>query len=226
LPNADCKMPVEDEIEVDPEDELKERQAPNLSRREIMKLMSVAVVAVPGTDNKQVARRPQRKHHRFFTRAEFAMVDELSEMIIPTDEHSPGARAAKVAAYIDKTLGETLEVETKQRWRAGLKSIDALAGEMHGKAFMRAAPEQRLAVLERIAKNETSPQRPEDKFFIELKSRVAHAYYTSKIGLRQELEYKGNTYLREFAGEEVKGRAGERESGRAGERESGGAGEN
>jgi Gluconate 2-dehydrogenase subunit 3 len=75
---------------------------------------------------------------------------------------------------------------------------------MHGKPFMRAEPDQRLAVLERIAQNETSPQKPEDRFFIELKSRVAHAYYTSKIGLRQELEYKGNTYLREFVGEEMK----------------------
>jgi hypothetical protein len=206
--NADRKVKMR-------EDELKERQAANLSRREIMKLMSVAVVAVPGTDNKQVARRPRLKPYKFFTRAEFAMVDELSEMIIPTDDHSPGARAAKVAAYIDKTLGETLEVETKQQWRAGLKSIDSLAREMHDKTFMRAAPDQRLAVLERIAQNETSPQKPEDKFFIELKSRVAYAYYTSKIGLRQELEYKGNTYLREFVGEEVKEegrRAGEQES--------------
>jgi Gluconate 2-dehydrogenase subunit 3 len=197
----------EDEIEGEVDTE--EEQSPNLSRREIMKLMSVAVIAVPGTDNKQVTRRPRRKAYRFFTRAEFAMVDELSEMIIPADDHSPGARAAKVAAYIDKTLGETPEVETKQRWRAGLKSIDSLARETHGVPFMRAAPDQRLAVLERIAQNETNPQKPEDKFFVELKSRVAHAYYTSRIGLRQELEYKGNTYLREFAGEEVKGGAGE-----------------
>jgi hypothetical protein len=225
LRNADLGMrigedEIEDTIDVNAEDELREGQASNLSRREIMKLMSVAVVAVPGTDNKQVTRRPRRKTYQFFTRAEFAMVDELSEMIIPTDDHSPGARAAKVAAYIDKTLGETLEVEMKQRWRAGLKSINLLARELHGKAFMNAAPDQRLAVLERIAQNETSPQKPEDKFFIELKSRVAYAYYTSKIGLRQELEYKGNTYLREFVGEEVK-----EEGRRAGERESGGVGE-
>jgi Gluconate 2-dehydrogenase subunit 3 len=214
--NAEFGMRIgEDEVEVEVDNE--EEQSPNLSRREIMKLMSVAVVAVPGTENKQVTRRPRRKGYRFFTRAEFAMVDELSEMIIPADDHSPGARAAKVASYIDKTLSETLEVETKQRWRAGLKAIDSLAREAHGIRFMRAALEQRLAVLERIAQNETNPQKPEDKFFVELKSRVAHAYYTSKIGLRQELEYKGNTYLREFAGEEVKGRTGEQESGGTGD---------
>ncbi len=209
--NADTEMPIgmneiEDEVEDDGGNEQKDKLASNLSRREIMKLMSVAVLAVPGGENKQSlrnVRKRQRRVHRFFTRAEFAMVDELSEMIIPTDDHSPGARAAQVAAFIDKSLAETLEVETRQQWRAGLKSIDTLAREMHGQAFMSVKPDQRLAVLEHIAQNETSPQTPEDKFFVELKSRVAYAYYTSKIGLRQELEYKGNSYLKEFAGEPV-----------------------
>ncbi len=165
----------------------------------MMKLMSVAVV-VQGFETGPRARRPQGKLYKFFTRAEFRMVDELSELIIPTDEHSPGARAAKVATYIDKTLGETPEGALKQEWREGLKLIDANAREMCGKSFMRASQDQRIAVLQRIAQNETNPQKPEEKFFVELKSRVAYAYYTSKIGLRQELEYKGNSYLREFVG--------------------------
>jgi gluconate 2-dehydrogenase subunit 3-like protein len=176
-----------------------------LTRRELIKYLSVAVVAFPSTAKRQTARRPQRKIHQFFTQAEFTLVDELSELLIPADDHSPGAREAKVAAYIDKILGETPDLQLKQRWREGLKSIDEIAREMHAKTFMSAAPDQRLASLDRISKNESDPQKPEEKFFVEIKSTVAFAYYTSKIGLRQELEYKGNTYLKEFAGEEVKG---------------------
>jgi gluconate 2-dehydrogenase subunit 3-like protein len=177
----------------------------DLTRRELIKYLSVAVVAFPGTVKRQTVRRPQRKIHQFFTSTEFTLVDELSELIIPTDDHSPGAREAKVAAYIDKTLGETPDSLMKKRWREGLKSIDEIAREMHSKTFMNASPDQRLAALDRISKNESDPQTPEEKFFVELKAAVAFAYYTSKIGLRQELEYKGNTYLREFVGEEVKG---------------------
>ena len=33
------------------------------------------------------------------------------------------------------------------------------------------------------------------------KRRTARAYYTSKIGIHQEMEYKGNTLLMEFVGE-------------------------
>ena len=46
-------------------------------------------------------------------------------MIIPTDEHSPGARAAKVAAYIDFRLAEAWEEKDRTDWRDGLKRVDA-----------------------------------------------------------------------------------------------------
>ncbi|MGE0127886.1 MAG: gluconate 2-dehydrogenase subunit 3 family protein [Blastocatellales bacterium] len=174
------------------------------SRREMMKLTAGAMIvpALPQAKPRRSA-KTQSRRPRFFTPAEFAMVDELSELIIPADEHSPGARAAKAAEYIDARLAESWEEEPKREWREGLKLIDGISNEMSGRSFMQASPEQRVALLERIARNEVNPQKPEEKFFVELKSRVAHAYYTSKVGIHDELEYKGNTYLREFAGEDV-----------------------
>ena len=173
------------------------------SRREMMKLAAGAMIVPPVFQAKPRARKSQPKTRRFFTQAEFTLVDELSELIIPADDHSPGARAAKAAEYIDQRLAESPEEEPKREWREGLKLIDQISNEMSGRSFMQASPEQRVALLERIAQNETNPQKPEEKFFVELKTRVAHAYYTSKIGIHHELEYKGNTYLREFVGEDV-----------------------
>ncbi|HMV46522.1 MAG TPA: gluconate 2-dehydrogenase subunit 3 family protein [Blastocatellia bacterium] len=169
-----------------------------------MKLAAGAMVipALPQAKPRTAA-RAQTKLPKFFTAAELALVDELSELIIPTDDHSPGARAAKCAEFIDGRLAELPDAETKQQWREGLASINRLSTEMHKLSFLKASAEQRIALLTRIAANERDPKTPEEKFFVELKTRVAHAYYTSKIGLRQELEYKGNTYLREFAGTDV-----------------------
>jgi glucoside 3-dehydrogenase (cytochrome c) hitch-hiker subunit len=124
-------------------------------------------------------------------------------LIIPTDEHSPGARAAKVAEYIDRRLAESFGDEPKLQWREGLKLVDQISVEMHGRPFMQASQDQRVAVLARMARKESNPERPEENFFVELKSRVARVYYTSKTGIHDELEYKGNTYLREFAGVDV-----------------------
>ena len=42
-----------------------------------------------------------------------------------------------------------------------------------------------------------------EHFFKELKLRVVDSYYTSEIGIRQELEYRGNTYQAEFSGVDV-----------------------
>jgi hypothetical protein len=172
----------------------------NLTRRELIQLTAAAAVAGT-TVPSGLASEPTPK---FFSKDEFAMVDELSELIIPTDEHSPGARAAQVAVYIDGRLAESFEDEPRRRWREGLARINSLSGEIHGRPFMQASPEQRVALLTRIAKNEEKPATPEEHFFQELKGRTARAYYTSKTGIHQEMEYKGNVLLPEFVGYEVK----------------------
>lgn len=172
------------------------------TRREILKLTAGAVAAVPWIWPQLPAASPDRP--LFFTPDEYRLVDELTELILPADEHSPGARAAGVAAYIDRRLAESSEAEVKQQWRDGLKRLEALSQGMNGRPLLQASSEQRIALLERIARNERDPKEPEEVFFKELKARTVRAYYTSKAGIHAEMEYKGNTYLEEFAGYEAK----------------------
>ena len=173
-----------------------------LSRRELIKLGASAAfaVALTGLESTALAGSAQAKTPLFFTREEFALVDELTELIIPADDHSPGARAALAADYIDFRLSESFEESPKTLWRNGLKLIEQLSQEMHSKSFLAASREQRIALLTRISQNEEKPKTPEELFFRELKSRTARAYYSSKIGIHTEMEYKGNTYLKDFVG--------------------------
>ena len=142
-----------------------------ISRRDMLKATAAAAIALPLSQ----CRAPSPK---FFTPEEFALVDELSDMIIPTDAQSGGARAAGVAAYIDGRLAEGFEPAEsspspegrggqgeRTRWRAGLKAVEDLSREMNGKAFLESTPEQRLAVLTRMAAGGGSPirkHRPRD----------------------------------------------------------------
>jgi Gluconate 2-dehydrogenase subunit 3 len=134
---------------------------------------------------------PQAK---FFTAAEFALVDELSDMIIPTDEKSAGARAAGVAAYIDARLAESFEKEPPEEFRSGLKAVEDLSRELNGKPFMQSTAEQRLAVLTKMAAGESDPKTPAEKFFRQIKGSTIQAYYSSKIGIHDDQNYKGNVY--------------------------------
>jgi hypothetical protein len=179
-------------------------------RRDLIKLGAAATLAASfGAAGSVSAQTPgsvaaaTNPARTFFTPEELALVDELSELIIPTDAQSPGARAARVAAYIDSRLAEAWEEQDRIDWREGLKRVDQLARGSGGKAFMESSAEQRIAVLTRMAQNEKEPKQPEELFFAKLKARVVDAYYTSEIGIKQEMEYKGNSYLTDFAGVDV-----------------------
>jgi len=113
-------------------------------------------------------------------------------MIIPTDQQSAGARAAGVAIYIDGRLAEAFEKDEPQRWRAGIAAVEALSREMHHTTFMASTPEQRLALLTRIAAAESDPKTDAEKFFKQIKGGTIRAYYTSKIGIHDDQQYKGN----------------------------------
>jgi gluconate 2-dehydrogenase gamma chain len=181
-----------------------------LSRRDLLRLAAAGAAAplVPRGVAEASAPAVPLAAGRFFTAAEMALVDELSELIIPADEHSGGARAAGVAAYVDGRLAEYDPAipelrESQEQWRAGLLAVDALSRQATAKAFLEASVDERNALLSRLAVAETDPKTPEQSFFVELKDWTAHGYYTSKIGIHDEIEYKGNTLQGEFAGIDV-----------------------
>jgi hypothetical protein len=136
---------------------------------------------------------------KFFTADEFKTVDEMSERIIPADDSSPGARAARVASYIDMVVSLSSDV-TKQTWREGLAAVDKKSREMFENSFAAASVDQQVELLKEISKNERTPQTMEERFFRAIKYATVDGYYTSEIGIHKELRYKGNSYLKEFTG--------------------------
>jgi hypothetical protein len=163
------------------------------TRRDLIRIAAAAVAVGP-----LAAQTP-----KFFTPHEFQLVEELTDIIIPTDDHSPGDKTAKVTAFLDGRLAEGFEDEPRQVWRDGLKLMDQLSQEWHGKPFLESTVQQRMAFMERISTNEMHPEKPEEIFFREMKFQAARIYYTSSIGIHEDLNYKGNVMLKEFAGIEA-----------------------
>ncbi len=135
-----------------------------------------------------------------------ALFDALSETILPADDHSPGARAAGVTAFVDAQLAEKDPqlpdgAEERKAARESLAALDALCREMKGKTFAEGSAADREAVLTKAAAAENDPKTPAEKAFKWVKGQTAYAYYTSKVGIHQEMEYKGNRLQVEYAGE-------------------------
>lgn len=181
----------------------------SLTRRELLRLTAAAAAApLLPRGIAATAGAEALPASRFFAAAEMALLDELAETILPADEHSGGARAARVAAYIDGRLADydpqfpDLRSE-RESWKAGLAAVDSLARETSGKPFLEASPEERVQVLEHLAAAENDPKTDGQRFFVELKDWTARGYYTSSVGIHDEMEYKGNTMQGEFAGIDV-----------------------
>jgi Gluconate 2-dehydrogenase subunit 3 len=137
---------------------------------------------------------------RFFTPAQHAMIEELSETIIPADSHSGGAKAAKVADYIEQRIRESVDEQQKALWREGLRLMESMSQHYNGKSIVDSSMEEKIAILKVLSDNTQLVELPEVRFFHELKSLTVHGYYTSKIGIHDDLEYKGNRILMEFVG--------------------------
>ena len=56
-----------------------------------------------------------------------------------------------------------------------------------------------------MASGEADPKTEEHRFFVELKRRTVKGYYTSRIGIHDDLQYKGNTMQEEYSGVDVSG---------------------
>lgn len=112
----------------------------DLTRRDAIKLGTAATVAMSlGVAGVGAAAPATQSPATFFTADELAMVDELSELIVPTDSHSPGAKAAKVAAYIDARLAEAFDEQARTDWRDGLRRVNDLSQQAHGAPFLTLA---------------------------------------------------------------------------------------
>ena len=166
----------------------------------LLPLPAVAAEASQAKTTPQTKPAADESAARFFTPAQHTLVEELSETIIPADSHSGGAKAAKVVDYIEQELRESTDDNRKATWREGLRLVDLMSQHYHGKSFVDSSSEERIAVLTVLSDNDQMTDLPEVRFFRELKHLTVRGYYTSKIGIHDELEYKGNRILLEFVG--------------------------
>ncbi|HXJ91651.1 MAG TPA: gluconate 2-dehydrogenase subunit 3 family protein [Terriglobia bacterium] len=150
--------------------------------------VSAAKAAAHGSMESGTAWTPEAYKLEFFTEAENKLLDGLMEMIIPEDSHSPGAHAAHVSLFADLMVA-TSDEATKAHWKKGLALMQVEADKSSvAEALTHAAA---LA---------GQPASELGRFFGALKEMTVNGYYTSEIGIHQDLQYVGNTYLSAFPG--------------------------
>lgn len=137
---------------------------------------------------------------RVFTPHQNATVIELSELIIPRTE-TAGARDAGVNEFIDTVLDDAAPPE-REAFLDGLEWMDRRSREMFGTDFIDAAPADQTALLMALSSpDSTAPADPQGVAFFEAVKRLTvTGYYTSEIGMLEELGDDGTLHFAEKRG--------------------------
>ena len=142
-----------------------------------------------------------------FSAADVALLDEIAETILPQTS-TPGAKAARTGAFMALMVTAAYTTRNQQAFREGMKTLEDECRKTHGHAFMQATAAERLALLERLDREQkaemdarsSAPQAraplPERQsidqpphYFRMMKELALLGYFTSEIGCTQAQRY-------------------------------------
>lgn len=155
----------------------------DMERRDLFKIVAAGAIAAPAA-----AARPP-----FFTPAQIAMLDRLGDIIIPSDEQSPGAHEAGVVHYLD-LLASVSPPARQQIWRSGIAAVDAAARERFSRAFLECGRERQEQIVELMAAHEFQPRNDLERFFEMVKQAVVDGYRWSEVGVTRYMRWVGNRF--------------------------------
>jgi gluconate 2-dehydrogenase gamma chain len=144
----------------------------SISRRELAILFAQVLQAAPEY-------RPQ-----FFSAEDFAALESFTEILIPTDD-TPGAREARCAQFIDFYVNAS-PAEAKERWREAMQALRT-AG------FHTASAAERPALVAAM-----SQEHPAHAAYLLIRQENMFAFFTSKPGTVEFLDYRGNSHNDSF----------------------------
>ena len=167
-----------------------------IRRREILRILGTAAATAtfPGFSkwgfacghigNARLAIRPASYQPQFFSHPEYAMVERLTDIIIPSDA-TPGAKEAGVAEFIDFMVANAPEVQYS--FRMGLAWLNAHSERLLGKKFLEITPAEQISLLEPLGFKGKARAGEEDgrTFFALMREFTVTGFYTSEIGYKE-----------------------------------------
>ena len=135
--------------------------------------------SLAGVPEAALAAKGAKKPKRFFTPAQFAVVAEVADIILPRTD-TPGAKDAGVPEALDALMTNWASDKRQSEFRA-------LADELGGTGLMKMAPKDRLETVRFI---DAEKMRKWDPAYTKFKDLVMTLYYLSEAGATKELRYE------------------------------------
>jgi Gluconate 2-dehydrogenase subunit 3 len=134
----------------------------------------------------------------FFDIHQMQTVAAAADRIIPVTT-TPGALAAECHRFIERIVQDHYEPPRQKRFVVGLVNLDRRASTLRQRLFADLTDADRDVVLTGAeADTLAAPDAGEDSFWRDLKYLTIYGYYTSRIGVEEEL--KTNFYPGRYDG--------------------------
>ncbi len=167
-----------------------------IQRREVLRILGTAAAAAqfPGFSkwgfacghigNAALQTKPAVYRPQFFTAPEYATVERLADIIIPSDA-TPGAKEAGVAEFIDFMVAN--DPDPQYLFRLGLAWLNVHSARNYGKPFTNLTADQQISLLTPHGFKDKARPGEEDgrKFFALMREYTVTGFYTSEIGFKE-----------------------------------------
>lgn len=121
-----------------------------------------------------------------FTAADVALLDEIADTILP-DTETPGAKAARTGPFMALMVTDSYHAPDQKVFRDGLRTVDEECRKANNVSFMEATPAQRLALLERLDR--------EQKAHTDARNAARSARSTEGVDAEKQAEHEADAHL-------------------------------
>ena len=148
-----------------------------------------------GRTPKELQHDQKLRDETFFNEAEMATLAVLCDLIVPADENSGAATEAGVLEFLEFIVKDIPEHQLPLR--GGLMWLNHESNKRFDLAFKDATSDQQKAILDDIAfpmqeEAENLEMEPGIEFFNLIRNLTVTGFYTSKMGVIDDLGYAGN----------------------------------
>ena len=128
-----------------------------------------------------------------FTTEQIALLDEIADTILPATS-SPGAKEAKVGAFIALMVNDCYTKADQDVVLQGFEKLEKASEQMNKAGFMKSNAQQRtdlLTAIDKEARQYQESKKDEDPnhYFTLLKQLTLLGYFTSEVGATKALRY-------------------------------------
>lgn len=166
-----------------------------MDRRELIKMITLATGAVFIGGGLLTGCKPEaRLGGATFSEDDILFLDEVADTILPATK-TPGAREARVGAFMQVMVNDTYELKDQEIFHKGIAQLNDACKKTTKKSFMEADATERTALLigldtEAKAYEKAKKEKDPHHYFTMMKQLSLFGFFTSEVGATQALRYK------------------------------------